>query len=65
METTHARIKSAVRARLAEKRATRRIEIKKTCNKTAWMASVKPFLLGTLVGSVGVFGALLSLPGME
>jgi len=65
METTHARIKSAVRARLAEKRATRGIEIKKTCNKTAWMASVKPFLLGTLVGSVGVFGALLSLPGME
>lgn len=64
MEATHASIKSAVRARLAEKRASRRVEIKKA-SKKAWMASVKPFLLGTLVGSVGVFGALLSLPGTD
>jgi len=65
-EATHAKISSEFRALLAaEKRATKAREVKKTSNKMAWMASVKPFLLGTLVGSVGVFGALLSLPGMD
>jgi hypothetical protein len=30
-----------------------------------WGASVKPFLYGTLVGSVGIFGALLSMPELK
>lgn len=33
--------------------------------EAGWQATIKPFLLGTLVGSVGVFGALLSLPDMQ
>jgi len=65
IKAMQASAKSVVRAwPLAERRAAKRLEMKKA-SKTAWMATVKPFLLGTLVGSVGVFGALLSLPDMK
>lgn len=39
---------------------------KETASATpTWTASVKPFLFGTLVGSVGIFGALLSMPELR
>lgn len=63
MKATRVGVKQAARPRPIIERRARRMQMKET--KKSWMSTVKPFLLGTLVGGVGVFGALLSLPDMK